>query len=99
MALYILICKDKSGDGLERRMKARPEHLAYLKSLGDKVRIGGALLTPDEKEPRGSVLIVEAASLDEARALADADPYSKAGVFAEVEIHPWRQAAGEVPLS
>jgi uncharacterized protein YciI len=36
--------------------------------------------------------------MGEARAIADADPYAKAGVFAEVEIHPFRQAAGFVPL-
>jgi uncharacterized protein YciI len=96
--LYMLICKDKPGDGLARRMETRPDHLAYLESLGDKVRIGGAMLSEDGKEPRGSVLIIEAGSLEEARAIADADPYKKAGVFAEVEIHPWRQGAGVVPL-
>lgn len=96
--LYILICKDKAGDGLARRTETRPKHLAYLKSLGERVRIGGAILSSDEKEPRGSVLIIEAASLEEARAIADADPYAKAGVFAEVEIHPWRQAAGAVTI-
>jgi uncharacterized protein YciI len=96
--LYVLICKDKPGDGLARRMAARPDHLAYLQSLGDKVRIGGAILTADEKEPRGSVLIVEAATLDEARAIAAADPYAKADVFESVEIHTWRQAAGVVAV-
>lgn len=94
--LYILICKDEAADGLGRRMAARPEHLAYLKSLNEKVRIGGALLSPDEKEPRGSVIIIEAANIDEARAIADADPYAKSGVFEEVEIYPYRQAAGVV---
>jgi uncharacterized protein YciI len=94
--LYILICKDKAGDRLARRMEARPEHLAYLKSLDEKVRIGGPLLSPDGKEPRGSVIIIEAATIEEARAIANADPYAKVGVFDNVEIHPFRQAAGVV---
>jgi hypothetical protein len=97
--LYILICRDKPSVGLERRMAARPDHLAYLESLGDKVRIGGGLLTSDEKSPIGSVIIVEADSLDDARAIAEADPYSKADVFSEVEIYPWRQAAGAIKLT
>lgn len=96
--LYLLICKDKPGEGLARRVETRPDHLAYLSSLGDKVRIGGAFLSDDGKEPRGSVIVIEADSLDEARAMAAADPFAKAGVFESVEIHPWRQAAGVVPI-
>ena len=94
--LYILICRDKADVGLERRMTARPDHLSYLEAAGDKVRIGGAMLTPDEKSPIGSVIVIEADSIEEARAFAQSDPYAKADVFSDVEIHPWRQAAGVV---
>jgi uncharacterized protein YciI len=92
--LYVLICKDRPSDGLTRRMETRPSHLAYLESLGAKVRAAGGILSDDEKEPRGSLLIIEASSLDEAKAIAAADPYAKAEVFESVEIYPWRQAAG-----
>ena len=51
--LYVLICKDLPGEGLARRLKARPNHLAYLESLGEKVRVAGGLLSEDGKEPRG----------------------------------------------
>lgn len=94
--LYILICRDKPEVGLKRRMATRPDHLSYLESAGDKVRIGGAMLTSDEKSPIGSVLVIEADNIEEARAFAQSDPYAKADVFSEVEIHPWRQAAGVV---
>lgn len=97
--LYILICRDKPEVGLERRMATRPDHLSYLEANGEKVRIGGAMLTPDEKSPIGSVLIIEADNIEEARAFAQSDPYAKADVFADVEIHPWRQAAGVVKIS
>jgi uncharacterized protein YciI len=96
--LYVLICKDLPGEGLARRLRARPDHLAYLDSLGEKVRAAGGLLSEDGTEPRGSLIIIEAGSLDEARAIAAADPYAKAGVFADVEVHPWRQAVGAVSL-
>lgn len=96
--LYVLICKDKPGEGLEKRMQARPDHLAYLERLGEKVRIGGAFLTSDAAEPRGSVIIIEAENMEEAQAIAAADPYAKADVFSSVEIHPFRQGAGVVPV-
>ena len=96
--LYVLICKDLPGEGLARRAAARPDHLAYLGSLGEKVRAAGGLLSEDGNEPCGSLIILEADSLDEARAIAAADPYAKAGVFADVEVHPWRQAVGTVSL-
>jgi uncharacterized protein YciI len=96
--LYMLICKDRAEGGFALRMETRPDHLAYLESLGPKLRVGGALLSEDAKEPRGSVIIVDVGSLDEAKAIAAADPYAKAGVFADVEIHPFRQAMGAAPL-
>ncbi len=96
--LFVLICKDLPSEGPARRAAARPDHLAYLESLGDKLRAAGGLLSEDGKEPRGSLIIIEAGSLHEARAIAAADPYAKAGVFADVEIHPWRQAVGAVSL-
>ena len=96
--LYVLICKDLPGEGPARRAGARPDHLTYLASLGDKVRAAGGLLSADGKEALGSLIIIEADSLDAARSIAAADPYAKAGVFAEVEIHPWRQAVGAVSL-
>ena len=37
----------------------------------------------------GSLIVVEAASLDAARTIAAGDPFAKAGIFASVEIRPW----------
>ncbi|MEE7566805.1 hypothetical protein HH297_10400, partial [Xanthomonas sp. Kuri4-3] len=39
----------------------------------------------------GSVVIAEFASLQEARAWADADPYVDAGVYTRVEVRPFRK--------
>ena len=56
---YVLICKDLPGEGLARRLKARPNHLAYLESLGEKVRVAGGLLSEDGEEPRGSLIVID----------------------------------------
>jgi len=38
--------------------------------------------------------VLEAADLAAARAFAAADPYAKAGLFASVEVRPWRWLIG-----
>lgn len=39
----------------------------------------------------GSVVIAEFASLEAARAWADADPYVAAGVYTRVDVRPFRR--------
>ena len=41
--LFAVICKDKA-DSLPLRLANRPDHLAYLESLGDRLRCAGALV-------------------------------------------------------
>jgi len=96
--LFAVTCKDKPGEGLALRQATRPAHLAYLTSLGESLRCAGALLSPETGEPLGSLLILEAESLEAAKAVAAADPYAHAAVFESVEILPWRQAVGAVTL-
>lgn len=90
--LFMVAAFDKPGM-LETRLTARPEHLDYLKSLGDRIKVGGGMLNEDE-QPLGSLLIVEADDRDAVAVLLRDDPYSKAGVFERVDIRPWRPALG-----
>ena len=39
----------------------------------------------------GSLVVAEFDSLDDARAWADSDPYIDAGVYAEVNVKPFKQ--------
>ncbi|MCA0433218.1 MAG: YciI family protein [Proteobacteria bacterium] len=86
--LFALICTDKPAS-LDLRLKVRPEHLAYLDSLGTKLKAAGPFLGSDEK-PNGSLVIIEADDLAGAQAMAAKDPYAIAGLFASVEIRPWK---------
>ena len=90
--LFAVICKDKAADGLALRLANRPDHLAYLESLGARLRCAGALLGSEGGDPLGSLLIVEADTLADAQAIADDDPFAKTGVFESVEVRPWRLA-------
>ena len=94
--LFIAICTDRP-DSLQLRLDTRPAHLAYLTSLGAKVRVGGAMLTADRQGVVGSLLIFEGDNEAEIAAMVANDPFAKAGLFASVDIKPWRQGVG-VPL-
>lgn len=85
--LFALICKDKP-NALEVRMQNRPDHLAFLQALDDKLKAGGPLLD-DAGSPNGSLVIIEASDQAAAREIAGRDPYAKAGLFSSVEITPW----------
>jgi uncharacterized protein YciI len=94
--LFVATCTDKP-DSMDLRLSTRPAHLAYLTGLGTKVKAGGALLSADRQAVLGSMLILEGETeADIGKILAD-DPYAQAGLFAEVDVKPWRQAVG-VPL-
>jgi len=86
--LYVISCVDKP-DSLQVRMGAREAHLAYAKTLGDKVKLGGPFLD-EAGQMAGTLIIVEVESLDEAKALNAADPYAKAGLFEHVDIRAYR---------
>jgi uncharacterized protein YciI len=79
---------------MAKRLATRPAHLAYLASLGARVKLGGALLTPDQKSVLGSMIVFEAADEAEVAALLADDPYAKAQLFTNVDIKPWRLAIG-----
>jgi len=95
--LFVATCRDKP-ESMGLRLANRPAHLAYLTSLGARVKAGGALLTPDQQAVVGSLLIFEGDSDEEIAELLANDPYALAGLFESVDIKPWRQAVG-APLS
>jgi uncharacterized protein YciI len=71
-------------------MATRPAHLAWLENEADKIVSGGALLDPDGK-PAGSLIVIDVADRAAAEAWAQADPYTKAGLFEGTVVRPFRQ--------
>ena len=92
--LFALICTDDPQQGLARRQANREAHLVYLEALGDAMVAAGPFMTDDGAEPRGSLVVVRAQNMTEARAIADNDPYAKAGVFASIDIRAWKWLFG-----
>ena len=88
--LFALICTDKP-NSLDLRVKTRPEHVEYLKSLGDKLKFAGPFLG-DEGKPNGSLVVIDAENRSQAESIASHDPYGKAGLFQSVDIRAWNWA-------
>jgi len=95
--LYACICTDKP-ETSDLRQQTREAHLEHLRAHAGAIVSAGPLLSDDGRNPVGSLLIVEAASLDKARAMIEADPYTKAGLFETVHVYPWRWVVGTVNL-
>ncbi|KRG42736.1 BolA family transcriptional regulator [Stenotrophomonas pictorum JCM 9942] len=83
---------------LEARMGARAAHLARLQALlaQGRLLLAGPCPAIDAEDPgaagfSGSVVIAEFTDLQAAREWADADPYVAAGVYARVEVRPFRK--------
>jgi uncharacterized protein len=95
--LYAIIGQDVE-NSLDRRLNARPAHLARLEALRDQGRLvlAGPLPAIDSEDPgpagfTGSLVVAQFDSLEEARVWADADPYVAAGVYARVTVTPFRK--------
>lgn len=95
--LYAIMSRD-TDNSLQRRLTARPDHLKRLHALTEQGRLvlAGPHPAIDCADPgpagyTGSLVVAEFASLEEARAWADADPYAVAGVYAEVIVKPFRK--------
>ena len=94
-AAYIIWCTDFPGDEPTRlREELAPAHFAHIETILDKIRVAGPVRDEDGKTI-GSVLVFNAESKAEARALLDRDPYASAEIWESVEIRPFLPAAGE----
>ncbi|WP_018619672.1 YciI family protein [Spirosoma luteum] len=91
---YVIHAYDHTDpDALDRRMAARPAHLAYVARLKEKEQflLGGALLDPDGNM-MGSMLVLAMATEDQLNDYLRSDPYIVQGVWDKIDVKPFRQA-------
>lgn len=95
--LYAIRAEDVP-DSLDRRIAARPAHLARLTELQGNGRLilAGPFPAIDSTDPgpagfSGSLIVAEFESLQAAQDWAEADPYVAAGVYASVTVNPFRK--------
>lgn len=93
--LFVIIGRD-GPDGKTLRPGIRPAHLDHVR----RYEAGGhVVLAGPFTDGAGSMLLVEFDTIEEARAMADVDPYFTGGVFASVEVHPFLRVFPEKEAS
>ena len=95
--LYAIIAED-APNSLEKRLEARPNHLARLTVLQEQGRLilAGPFPAIDSIDPgmagfSGSLIVAEFSDLVSAQAWAEADPFVIAGVYHHVTVKPFRK--------
>ena len=93
---FAVWARDRPGM-LEERKRVREAHRARLLegAPGVRVVLGGPTLD-DAGDMAGSLVVIEAADIEQVRAFVAGDPYMEAGVYdpASVQILPWRWGIG-----
>jgi uncharacterized protein YciI len=94
---YAIVGQDVP-ESLDKRMAARPAHVARLQTLQNEGRLllAGPFPAADAADPgaagySGSLIVAEFATLAAAQEWANADPYVAAGVYQEVRVRPFRK--------
>ena len=98
MNLFYAITGEDVPDSLDKRLAARPAHLARLNQLRDEgsLLLAGPFPAIDSPDPgpagfSGSLIVAAFDNLEAARAWAEADPYVAAGVYAQVSVKPFKK--------
>ena len=94
MPLFALFCVDKP-DSLDLRLATREAHLAYVGGFRDQMKLGGPLLD-GKGDMAGSLIVLEAADLAAAESFSAGDPYTKAGLWARVDIRAFKATLGQL---
>ena len=86
--LFALVAHDRP-NAVARRLELRPDHLKHLDALGDTLLLAGPFLA-DNGDMVGSIVVIEAETLDAAREIFARDPCMVGNLFYSVTIKPWK---------
>jgi hypothetical protein len=95
---FILLDRPDAGD---LRRQVRPEHRAYLAQVADRIAFAGPFVADDGETMIGSLLAIDFADREDARAWLREEPFNKSGLYASVQIlayrNLWPQKVGFPP--
>lgn len=98
MNLFYAIIGEDVPNSLDKRLAARPDHLARLNNLQAEGRLllAGPFPTVDSPDPgpagfSGSLIVAAFDDLAAAKEWAEADPYLANGVYANVTVKPFKR--------
>lgn len=90
---FVILGKD-GPEGTARRPLYREAHLQRLEQWAEQGKI---ILAGPLTDKTGSLIVVEAESLEDAQDFARNDPYMLNGVFQEMSVHPFMQVFPREP--
>lgn len=90
---YLVYCTD-TAEGSRLRQEHMEPHRAHVRAHADKLRLAGPCPAAEGQSREGSLLVIEGNSVAEVRAIMEADPYFKAGVWEDVVVRPFRALSG-----
>ncbi len=100
--IYVFRLLDRPG-AEALRLQLRPEHKAYLARVAERIAFAGPLTADDGQAMIGSLLAIDFPSREAARAWLAEEPFTRAGLYAGVELHAfvnlWPQKAGFPPAA
>ncbi len=82
--LYAIKCRDKP-NSKEKRMAGLKAHLAHMDEVFDRVSIACPLYD-EEGGFAGSMLVISATDMADARAFIEGDPYYNSDIWESIEI-------------
>jgi len=90
---YAVYCTDTAAGARLRQEHVEP-HRAYIRSHSEKLRLAGPCPAAEGEAREASLLVIEAESAAAVRAIMEADPYFRAGVWENVVVRPFRPLSG-----
>lgn len=92
-AAVAVYCLDRA-DAAAVRRAVTGAHLRWVESMLAHIAVAGPLYSEDGARMIGSLYVFRTASLEQARAWLEGDPFRAAGLWQTVEFRPFLPAAG-----
>jgi hypothetical protein len=90
---WMIVSEDAPGGTAIRANRAVMDaHWAYELSFKDKILCAGSLRSDDGVTAIGSLLVLDVETREEALAIVNADPATKAGLRANMVVKRWNKA-------
>jgi uncharacterized protein YciI len=96
MPLYLVRCLDKPGAAAIREANY-PAHREHLRRIGAAVKLSGPIVSEQDGARIGSLFVFDCPDMAAARALVEADPFVRAGLFGTITIDRFLDITGGRP--
>ena len=97
MALFVVIGLDDEPESFERRNALRTEHLRFVETIEDSIRMVGPTFNKDNVI-NGSIYLMEAEDEAVVRARFETEPYYRGGVYRDFLVRPFEVRKCDMPL-